>query len=122
MNRQKYAAVLVSFIIGLVLYVPFTWIPTQMQAAQVPDLLVLLIVVALLFLSGFAVSKAQASSGSVLALGVLMAYIIAGAFTETITTWWMMATRFVLATALVYVGHVVGRIGSAPTQTSTSSS
>jgi hypothetical protein len=122
MNYQKHIAFLVSFFIGLVLYVPFAWIPTQMQAAQVHGLLVLLIVVALLFLSGFAVSKIQVSSGIALALGVLMAYVLAGVFTETITPWWMMATRFVLAAALVYVGHVVGRIGSAPTQTSTSSS
>lgn len=122
MNRQKYVAFLVSFFIGLVLYVPFAWIPVQMQGIQVPGLLVVLILVALLFLAGFAVSKMHTSSGSALALGVLMAYIIAGVFTETITPWWMMATRFVLAAALVYVGHVVGRIGSAPTQTSTSSS
>ena len=121
MNSQKHIAFLVSFLIGLVLYFPFVWIPTQLQTVQVPGLLVLLIVVALLFLAGFAVSKIQISSGIALALGVLLAYTIATAFTETITPWWMIATRIVLVATLVYAGHAVGRMGSSQAKTSPAS-
>ncbi|HMB89234.1 MAG TPA: hypothetical protein VKP65_00215 [Rhodothermales bacterium] len=122
MTRQKYAAFSVSFLIGLVLYFPFVWIPTHMQAAQVPDLLVILILVALLFLAGLAAAKVRSSSGLALALGVLVAYTIAGIFTETITPWWMIATRIILAAALVYAGHAMGRLGSTRAKMSASSS